>query len=226
MQDELRPGDFFCEPEFPEVICHDYAKGLVSVGLRGSFEHGDGRVKRAKGESSVAAATRKLKEMSQKAAAAAATSPSAPKSADMPTARELKDLAGPSEELLPDVRDRMQTTLFEPMEELRVWAMGGRKAKRPAGECCDAPCCKEARAERDKARAERATWQERAETAAAELRELKAEMCGRVEALEEELQPGAAALQQAAIRLLDGREERRSASCVCASCQATYSRAS
>ena len=58
------------------------------------------------------------------------------------------------------------------------------------------------------------------------MRELKAEMCGRVEALEEELQPGAAALQQAAIRLLDGREERRSASCVCASCQATYSRAS
>ena len=224
MQSELKPGDWLCIPEFPGVICHDYAKGLVGVGLRGSFEHGDGRVKRAKGESSVAAATRKLKEMSQKAAAA--TSPTAPKSTDVPIARELKDLAGPSEEQLPAVRNRTHAALFEPMELLRDRGTGSRIEKRPAGECCDAPCCKEARAERDKARAERATWQERAETAAAELRELKAEMCGRVEALEEELQPGAAALQQAAIRLLDGREERRSASCVCASCMATYSRAS
>ena len=84
--------------------------------------------------------------------------------------------------------------------------MGGRCEKRPAGECCDAPCCKRARVELDAARAERATWQERAEAAAAELRGLRAEMRGRVETLDEELQPGAAALQQAALGLLDGKE--------------------
>ena len=57
----------------------------------------------------------------------------------MPIARELKGLAGPSEEQLPAVRNRMERALFEPMEELSKKAMGGRWEKRPAGECCDAP---------------------------------------------------------------------------------------
>ena len=83
---------------------------------------------------------------------------------------------GDADDDLPAVRTRTQSALFEPIELLRKKAMGGRWKKRPAGECCDQPCCKKARVELDKARAERATWQERAEAVAAELRGLRAEM--------------------------------------------------
>ena len=114
---------------------------------------------------------------------------------------------GDAKDDLPAVRNRKQTTLFEPMEKLRDCASGERKEKRAVGECCDSSYCKKARAELEKAQVERDALRERAETAAAALRELKAESCRCVEALEEELQPGAAALQQAVISLLAGREE-------------------
>ena len=150
---ELKPGDWLCIPEYPGVICHDYAQGLVGVGLRGSFVVRDS-VKRRQGESSMAAATRKLKELSQKAAAAAAAA-AASGSTDAPPApaapaRELNEL-GPSDEQLPAIRNRTHAALFEPMEQLRDKATGERNEKRPAGECCNQPCCKKARAERDTA---------------------------------------------------------------------------
>ena len=202
----LKQGDFYCEPEFPTVICHEYQGGVIHVGLRGTFEP-SGMVKRRNGESRVAAATRKLTALSHRAAAAGAAQEMSAASIPVPIPRELKDLGGPTEEQQPEVRTRTPTSLFEPVEQLRDCATGAQKKKRPAGECCGAPCCKKARAELEEARAERAVWQERAEAAAAELRGLKAEMHGRIEALEEELQHGAAALQQAALSLLDGKEE-------------------
>ena len=50
MQSELKPGEWYCMPDFPKVICREYAGGLVWVGLRGSFVERDS-VKRRKGES-------------------------------------------------------------------------------------------------------------------------------------------------------------------------------
>ena len=103
----------------------------------------------------MAAATRKLNELSQKAATTTATH-AAPISADVAPApaapaRELHELGGPSAEQLPAVRNRNPTNLFEPSEKLRDFATGSHKRKGLCTEQCTKKACVEARAERDDA---------------------------------------------------------------------------
>ena len=101
----------------------------------------------------MAAATRKLNELSQKAATTTATH-AALISADVAPApaaraRELHELGGPSDEQLPAVRNRNPTDLFEPSEKLRDFATGSRKRKGLCTEQCKKKACVEAREERD-----------------------------------------------------------------------------
>ena len=140
-------------PSYPDVLAQRYSDGVIKVGVRGTLNPQQSVRQRKDDADAEAAITRKLDEFFVKAAASGVSASAETDHQRGRLTEEPETQPAPTEVLVcRPKRKPQQPDMFTPMEQLRDFATGSRKRRRPLSECdnaCQNAACVADRAERD-----------------------------------------------------------------------------
>jgi hypothetical protein len=217
MQPQLEEGEF-CPPDYPTVICKATGPRVVWVGQRKSGFTRRCSVTMRRGETALAAATRKLNELKDNASLSdvpdddsgrqsAEQQPAVTDEQQQPAATDEQQPAATEvvgQQGRPEREVRVPDFL-QPCEEIRQFATGSRKRRRdPDDERCTKRACECA-----SVRAERDEYKQRCKEQAAahlRLREKVSAIAHDVAGGDGSIGTAASAMQQALLELLDLQE--------------------